>query len=74
MTRSICTMPALLDINVLLALVDGAHADHPTASQWLSTVSGKQEIALGRMVQTGLLRLLNNPAVMGSAVQTGTAA
>ncbi len=67
-------MPALLDINVLLALTDEGHADHPRASQWLDEVSGARQVALCRVVQMGLLRLLNNPSVMGSAVLSGSTA
>jgi toxin-antitoxin system PIN domain toxin len=67
-------MPALLDINVLLALADGQHADHSKAREWLETISADRQIALCRIVQMGFLRLLNNPSVMGPAVRTGSAA
>jgi uncharacterized protein len=56
-------VPALCDVNVLLALVTDRHAAHAAAVRWLDgvTVGGAM---ICRVAQTGLLRLLNNPAVM----------
>ena len=67
-------MAALLDINVLLPLVYGAHVHHPAALSWLHTVQADGELILCRTSQLGLLRLLNNPAAMGADVQNGTEA
>jgi toxin-antitoxin system PIN domain toxin len=56
-------VPTLCDVNVLLALATDRHAAHPVAVRWLDGVPvGGAMIC--RMAQTGLLRLLNNPAVM----------
>jgi uncharacterized protein len=53
----------LCDVNVLLALVTDRHALHTTAVHWFDDVPpGGATIC--RVVQLGLLRLLNNPSVM----------
>ena len=57
-------MPVLCDVNLLLALVTDRHEHHPTAAQWMANMAAG-EVVVCRIVQTGLLRLLNNPAVMG---------
>ena len=56
-------MPVLCDVNLLLALVTDRHEHHTLAAQWVETIS-TGEVIVCRIVQTGLLRLLNNPAVM----------
>jgi toxin-antitoxin system PIN domain toxin len=60
-------MPALCDVNLLLALVTDRHALHQAAVQWAASVPAG-EAALCCVTQMGLLRLLNNPAVMGEDV------
>ena len=57
-------MPALCDVNVLLALCYEGHVHHPQALTWFE---GQEdfEVVLCRNTQLGLLRLLSNPAVMG---------
>ena len=54
-------MRALLDINVLIALLDAAHMHHALATQWL-----QQEIAHGwascPLTQNGCLRIMAQPA------------
>lgn len=60
-------MPALCDVNVLLALVTDRHAMHPVAARWAEGLPADGAV-LCRVVQMGLLRLLNNPAVMGEDV------
>ncbi len=57
-------MPALCDVNVLLALVTDRHAHHDRAVRWGESVPAGEAV-LCRVAQVGLLRLLNNPAVMG---------
>jgi hypothetical protein len=51
---------ALLDINVLLALLDADHVDHSTARTWLSA-----EIQLGwsscALTQNGFVRIISQP-------------
>jgi toxin-antitoxin system PIN domain toxin len=56
-------VPMLCDVNVLLALVTDRHAAHTAAVSWLGGVPAG-DAAICRIAQTGLLRLLNNPAVM----------
>ena len=56
-------VPTLCDVNVLLALVTDRHAAHTAAVSWLDGVPTR-DVAICRIAQTGLLRLLNNPAVM----------
>lgn len=54
-------MRALLDVNVLIALLDAGHLHHARASQWLT-----QEIAHGwatcPLTQNGCLRVMAQPA------------
>ena len=64
-------MPALLDVNVLLAIIHGDHLYHASAVAWVGTVSAKASLIICRISQYGLLRLLNNPAVMGPDVKSG---
>jgi toxin-antitoxin system PIN domain toxin len=62
----------LCDVNVLLALVTDRHAFHAAAVDWLDGMpAGGATIC--RIAQTGLLRLLNNPAVMREDVLDTTA-
>lgn len=54
-------MRALLDVNVLIALLDAAHMHHARATQWL-----QKEIAQGwascPLTQNGCLRIMAQPA------------
>ena len=56
-------MPTLCDVNLLLALVTDRHEHHHVAEEWLKNLPTGEAVVC-RIVQTGLLRLLNNPAVM----------
>jgi uncharacterized protein len=53
-------MRALLDINVLLALLDSAHVDHQRAQKWIS-----REIRHGwascALTQNGFVRIISQP-------------
>jgi predicted nucleic acid-binding protein len=53
-------VPALCDVNVLLALVTDHHTLHGLAVRWADTVPADGAV-LCRVAQMGLLRLLNNP-------------
>jgi len=64
-------MLVLPDINVLLALVYGGHVHHAIAVAWLDQAQGDGDLILCRVSQLGLLRLLNNPTVIGMDVQSG---
>ena len=54
-------MRALLDVNVLIALLDAAHIHHVRATEWLT-----REIAQGwascPLTQNGCLRIMSQPA------------
>jgi toxin-antitoxin system PIN domain toxin len=62
-------MPALCDVNFLLALCYDGHVHHPHALQWFDQ-QDDLEVILCRNSQLGLLRLLCNSAVMGPDVCT----
>jgi hypothetical protein len=57
-------MPALGDVNFLLALCYGGHIHHMHALSWLDQQSDL-EVILCRNTQLGLLRLLTNPTILG---------
>lgn len=56
----------LLDVGVWLAATWGGHVHHPVVAAWFEQQS--QHLVLCRITQMSLLRLLSNPAVMGSDV------
>lgn len=57
-------MRALLDVNVLIALLDAAHAHHRTATQWLADHL-KQGWASCPLTQNGCVRVLSQPSYPG---------
>ncbi len=63
-------MRQLCDINVLLALVAERHIHHKRCSAWWKTRDPSSPLLICREVQSALLRLLSNAAVMGPDVQT----
>lgn len=63
LSRRTVHVPALCDVNVLLALVTDRHALHGLAVRWSDGISAGEAV-LCRVTQMGLLRLLNNPVVM----------
>lgn len=54
-------MRALLDVNVLIALLDAAHVHHTAASQWLGA-NINQGWASCPLTQNGCLRILSSNA------------
>lgn len=54
-------MRALLDVNVLVALLDTAHAHHRVATDWLAA-NLSQGWASSPLTQNGCLRVLSQPA------------
>ncbi|KON80441.1 hypothetical protein PA01_01125 [Azoarcus sp. PA01] len=54
-------MRALLDVNVLIALLDGSHVHHARASQWLAREI-EQGWASCPLTQNGCLRIMAQPA------------
>jgi len=65
-------MAALCDVNFLLALVTDRHVHHGIAVHRFGQIL-KREAIVCRPAQVGLLRLLNNPAVMREDVLETTA-
>ncbi len=55
----------LLDVNVLLALSHAAHVHHDRAHGWWSQRVETCRWATAPVTESGLLRLLGNPAVIG---------
>ena len=62
-------MPTISDVNYLLACCYERHVHHPSALAWLEQ-QDELSIVICRNTQMGLLRLLSNPAVMGTDVCT----
>ena len=60
-------MRALLDVNVLVALLDGAHVHHAAARKWL-----EDNIADGwascPLTENGCVRILSQPRYPGAPV------
>ncbi len=56
----------LPDVGVWLAAVWGGHVRHPVAAAWFEHQSHR--LALCRVTQMSLVRLVSNPAVMGADV------
>lgn len=54
-------MRALLDINVLIALLDSAHSQHSTAANWLAT-GIPQGWASCPITENGVVRIMSQPA------------
>lgn len=58
-------MRALLDVNVLIALLDAAHVHHASARAWLEA-NIEQGWASCPLTQNGCIRILSQPAYPGS--------
>jgi toxin-antitoxin system PIN domain toxin len=58
-------MISLPDVNVLLALVAAGHTQHAVARDWF-VARESDSVAVCRVTQMGLLRLLTNPKVLPS--------
>ncbi len=66
-------MVHLCDVNILLALCHGQHEHHAVVSRWVEDGAARASMVLCRVTQLALLRLMNNPAVMGDQVCSGAA-
>ena len=60
-------MRALLDVNVLIALLDGAHLYHERAGRWLAREIGVSGWASCPITQNGCIRILSQPAYPGGS-------
>lgn len=65
-------MRALLDVNVLVALLDGAHLHHRMATQWLAA-NMKHGWASCPLTQNGCVRILSLPAYQNAQTPTAVA-
>jgi toxin-antitoxin system PIN domain toxin len=63
---------ALLDVNVLLALLWPSHAAHGAATAWFGR-TGRKAWASNPLIQLGVLRLLTNPKITRGAVSAPAA-
>lgn len=54
-------MRALLDVNVLIALLDGGHAMHRSATDWLARESSKGWASCP-LTQNGVVRIMSQPS------------
>lgn len=61
-------MAFLADVNFLIALLHRRHVASPTASAWLEEQDAPRCVALSRVAQMGVLRILTNPAWLGEEV------
>ncbi len=57
-------MPALCDVNALLAICYAEHTHHKTALAWLDRITSPAEAVVCRISQVSVLRLLTTSAVM----------
>ena len=64
-------MPHLCDVNVLLALCHAEHRHHEVARSWMDAITEPRSVGLCRVTQLALLRLLNNPVVLGGDAWRG---
>ncbi len=58
-------MRALLDVNVLIALLDGSHIHHRLVTDWLAGALGKGWASCP-LTQNGCIRILSQPAYPNS--------
>ena len=61
-------MRALDDVSWLLPVCFGSHEHHAAAVRWMEGLQGGSVIVVCRFAQLGLIRLLNNPIIMGDDV------
>ena len=62
-TKYSLVITSLPDVNVLLALLAEGHIHHTEARDWFS-MKPQDSVAICRVTQMGLLRLLTNPRVL----------
>lgn len=58
-------MRALLDINVLIALLDAQHVHHAAAQDWLRESIADEGWASCPLTQNGVVRIMSQPAYPG---------
>ena len=63
-------MAALVDLNVLVALMHARHAHSAAAVRWLAGLEDRGAVAICRVSQMGVLRILTNPSAMKDDVKS----
>jgi toxin-antitoxin system PIN domain toxin len=59
-------MRALLDVNVLIALLDAGHVSHVAAMTWFAEQGGAHGWASCPITQNGCVRIMSSPAYPGA--------
>lgn len=65
-------MVSLLDVNVLIALFDGAHCFHDAAHEWFAANRGAGWASCP-MTENGMIRVLSHPSYIGRRTTVGDA-
>ena len=65
-------MSALIDVNVLVALMHERHRHSRNAVAWLGEATERRAIVICRVVQMGTLRILTNGTIMKEDALTAT--
>lgn len=65
-------MGALVDVNVLVALMHARHVHSARAVRWLATHDKPRAIAICRVSQMGALRILTHPSAMKEEVKSAS--
>jgi len=65
-------MAALVDVNVLVALMHARHVHSGPAVRWLDRIDGAGAVAVCRVSQMGALRILTHPSAMKDEVKSAT--
>lgn len=63
-------MAALVDVNVLVALMHARHVHSAAAVRWLAGLEDRASVAICRVSQMGVLRILTNPSAMKDDVKS----
>lgn len=65
-------MGALVDVNVLVALMHGRHVHSAAAVRWLAKVDHPAAVVVCRVSQMGALRILTHPSAMKDEVKSAS--
>jgi hypothetical protein len=65
-------MAALVDVNVLVALMHARHVHSALAVRWLAQLDDPGAVAVCRVSQMGALRILTNPSAMKNDIKTAS--
>ena len=72
MTKTRGGMAALVDVNFLVAIMHGRHVHSAAAVRWLAGLDDRGAIAICRVSQMGVLRILTNPSAMKGEVMSAS--